>query len=284
MPPNDCPAQLNDLGVQRIHEGGVILHLGREHPGSDDSGSGQVEGHPTIIDGPSIQFCPLFSPSIETRGRKALRSIGFGVVPTVPAVASEFGTVELVSGSVADARSLAEAHLAVALPRRWRHVQGVARQGERIAHLFGTEGDPLVAACWLHDIGYAPALATTGFHPLDGANALCRLGWDDRTCALVARHSCAIREAELRGVEREVSQFPDEGSELRDALWFCDMTTSPDGEPVTVEDRLSEILVRYGEGSIVYDFIVAARDELLGAVERTLAKLEEFGSADVWLG
>ena len=28
--------------------------------------------------------------------------------------------------------------------------------------------DELVASCWLHDIGYAPALRYTGFHPLDG--------------------------------------------------------------------------------------------------------------------
>jgi hypothetical protein len=32
--------------------------------------------------------------------------------------------------------------------------------------------DDLVAAAWLHDIGYAPELAKTGFHPLDGSAAL----------------------------------------------------------------------------------------------------------------
>jgi hypothetical protein len=26
----------------------------------------------------------------------------------------------------------------------------------------------LIAAAWLHDIGYAPGLPETGFHPLDG--------------------------------------------------------------------------------------------------------------------
>lgn len=174
---------------------------------------------------------------------------------------------------MASARSLAEAQLATALPRRWRHVQGVALQGAQIAYAFGAEGDSLVAACWLHDIGYAPSLAATGFHPLDGALFLSGAGWDDRICALVARHSCSIREARLRGLEHELSRFPDEGSALRDALWFCDMTTNPDGELVTIEDRLSEILSRYGEGSIVYDFIIEARDDLCGSVERTKTKL-----------
>ncbi|MFE2999354.1 HD domain-containing protein [Nocardia sp. NPDC059246] len=187
-----------------------------------------------------------------------------------------------MSELVRDARNLAEVHLATALPRRWRHVNGVARQGTRIASAFGVEADVLVAACWLHDIGYAPSLATTGFHPLDGAVFLRDCGWDERLCALVARHSCAIREATLRGLEDELLVFDDESSPLRDALWFCDMTTSPDGDLVAFEGRLSEILARYGAGSIVYNFIHSARNELLAAVERTEARIIH-GSADVGL-
>ena len=30
----------------------------------------------------------------------------------------------------------------------------------------------MTAAAWLHDIGYAPAVDDTGFHPLDGARYL----------------------------------------------------------------------------------------------------------------
>lgn len=171
------------------------------------------------------------------------------------------------------ARDLAEVHLAEALPRRWQHVQGVARQGARIADSIGTEGDTLVAACWLHDIGYAPSIAATGFHPLDGAMFLQAEGWDERICALVAHHSCAIREAGLRGLDSATAKFADEHSALRDALWYCDMTTSPDGDAVSIDTRLSEILARYGKGSVVYDFIVAAREDLVGAVERTCANL-----------
>ncbi|MEU6584111.1 HD domain-containing protein [Nocardia sp. NPDC046763] len=188
-----------------------------------------------------------------------------------------------MSELVSDARNLAEVHLGTALPRRWRHVNGVARQGTWIASAFGVEADTLVAACWLHDVGYAPPLASTGFHPLDGATFLRDHGWDERICALVAHHSCAIREARLRGLENELLTFEDENSPLRDALWFCDMTTSPDGDLVGVEQRLSEILSRYGEGSIVYDFIQAARDDLLAAVERTETRIV-CGSADVRLG
>lgn len=70
------------------------------------------------------------------------------------------------------ARDLAMWELAEALPRRWRHVQAVAARVERLSGLPGVSGEVLVAAAWLHDIGYALRLAATGFHPLDGAKFL----------------------------------------------------------------------------------------------------------------
>jgi hypothetical protein len=44
--------------------------------------------------------------------------------------------------------------------------------------------DVLVAAAWLHDVGYAPELAVTGFHPLDGAQHLEAAGFGRRIAAL----------------------------------------------------------------------------------------------------
>jgi HD superfamily phosphodiesterase len=35
-----------------------------------------------------------------------------------------------------------------------------------------TRPDLLEAAAWLHDIGYSPEIAVSGFHPLDGARYL----------------------------------------------------------------------------------------------------------------
>lgn len=47
----------------------------------------------------------------------------------------------------------------------------------------------------LHYIEYTPALATTGFHPLDGARYLRdRETADERLVGLVANHSCAVLE------------------------------------------------------------------------------------------
>jgi len=62
------------------------------------------------------------------------------------------------------ARDLTRRLLAEPLPRRWAHSQGVGRKAESIAYLVGEDAGILVCAAWLHDIGYAPALVTTGMH------------------------------------------------------------------------------------------------------------------------
>ena len=70
------------------------------------------------------------------------------------------------------AHQLARALLQDSLPRRWAHVQGVAARARSLAPVLGENADLLQAAAWLHDIGYAPGLATTGLHQLDGARYL----------------------------------------------------------------------------------------------------------------
>jgi hypothetical protein len=47
---------------------------------------------------------------------------------------------------------------------------------------------------------------------------------------LVAHHSCAVIEAEERGLAHVLTRgFTRPAQPLADALTFCDMTTSPDG-------------------------------------------------------
>ena len=62
------------------------------------------------------------------------------------------------------------------LGRRWMHVRGVARLAEVVGQAMGDESEVLVAAAYLHDIGYAAELAQTGFHPLDGARFVRSMG------------------------------------------------------------------------------------------------------------
>jgi integrase len=118
---------------------------------------------------------------------------------------------------VEDAAALAESKLALVLPRRWRHVRSVARRARWVAKTLGLLDD-LVAAAWLHDIGYAPDLAVTGFHPLDGARYLRRAGVDGQVVSLVGYHSCAQIEAGVRGLSGQLAaEFSPADPSLADA-------------------------------------------------------------------
>jgi hypothetical protein len=175
---------------------------------------------------------------------------------------------------VAEAYELARRCLSETLPRRWLHVQGVAARARKVSVTVDmADRDLLVSAAILHDIGYAPEIALTGFHALDGARYLAACGAPKRLCALVAHHSCAYREAELRGLSAELSEWVDEEGSVRDSLWWADMTTTPDGEITNVESRIEEIEKRYGPEDLVTFFIRQAKPELIGAVERTESRI-----------
>src|SRR5271170_5679461 len=122
------------------------------------------------------------------------------------------------------AERLARTLLERALPRRWAHVQGVAARARCLAPTIGEEADLLEAAAWLHDIGYLPELARTGLHGLDGGRYLRDVQHADQMlCRLVAYHSCAVIEAEERGLADLLrSEFAPAPESLADALTFCD--------------------------------------------------------------
>ncbi len=166
---------------------------------------------------------------------------------------------------------LARSLLCQPLPRRWSHSQGVAARAAVLAPAVGKDDVVLRLAAVLHDVGYAPSLAVTGFHPLDGARYLRDRGdVDGRVVRLAANHSFALLEAEERGVREElVDEFPLLGEPLLvDALVFCDMTTTPDGDVTTYEARTTEIRGRYGDDSIVGRFIRRAAPEIHASVQR----------------
>jgi predicted hydrolase (HD superfamily) len=148
--------------------------------------------------------------------------------------------------NVDEAAELARGMLEAVLPRRWRHVTSVARRARWVAGQLSLSDD-LVSAAWLHDVGYAPELVDTGFHPLDGARYLRASAVDEAVVSLVAYHSCARIEADVRGLsELLASEFSRGDPVLTDALLYCDMTTGPDGDYVRPADRLVEIRGRYG--------------------------------------
>ena len=172
------------------------------------------------------------------------------------------------------AGQLAQVLLQEPLPRRWAHIQGVAARARGLAPVLGADADLLEAAAWLHDIGYAPSLAATGLHALDGARYMRDAQHADAMlCRLVAHHSCAIIEAEERGLADVLGlEFEPAPDALSGVLTFCDMTTSPDGELVPAEQRLAEIQQRYGPGHLVSRSIRRATPMIIRAVEQVRDK------------
>ncbi|MFJ4899446.1 MULTISPECIES: HD domain-containing protein [unclassified Streptomyces] len=182
-----------------------------------------------------------------------------------------------MGGSMANwARAVAEAELSGPLPRRWAHSLGVSRRAARVAEAMEGASELLFSAAILHDVGYAPRLAVTGFHSLDGARFLRDThAVDERLVRLVANHSFALLEAEERGLRAVLeAEFPLlDDQRLVDALVYCDMTTTPDGEVTSVEARLAEIAARYGAGSLVGHFIRRAEPDIIAAVRRVESAL-----------
>jgi hypothetical protein len=180
--------------------------------------------------------------------------------------------------AVDDARELCRSLLAVELPRRWAHSEGVARQAARIAPAVRDHRALIEASAWLHDIGYAAPLADSGFHPLDGARHLRDLGFGDRRLwTLVAHHTCALIEAEERGLDGVLAtEFPIDAVDpfAVSALTYCDMTTGPDGMAVDVEHRIEEILSRYRPDDVVHRSISRAAPTLRAQVGEVSVILE----------
>jgi hypothetical protein len=135
-----------------------------------------------------------------------------------------------------------------------------------VGRILGDQADVVEAAAWLHDVGYAEPLVDSGFHPLDGARYLrdARVG-DRRLWTLVAHHTCALVEAQERGLDEELSaEFPsdDVAPFAVAALTYCDMTTGPDGRRVDVDERIAEILDRYPADHVVHRAISRAAPRL----------------------
>lgn len=132
---------------------------------------------------------------------------------------------------------------------RWLHTQGVVERAREVGRaLARPDAEVLVAAAYLHDVGYAPELRKTGLHPLDGARFVRGCG-RERLAGLVAFHGSARAEAIERGLSDELCAFTDERSMVSRALTYCDLTSDTEGRLVEPAERLAGIRSRYGAGS-----------------------------------
>jgi HD superfamily phosphodiesterase len=96
------------------------------------------------------------------------------------------------------ARRLAEVRLA-SLATRLAHVRGVAVAAERLVERIDPlEAESLVAAAWLHDVGYSPSVRSTGFHSIDGAVFVRAEGFPALVVSLVASSTSGRRRRWIR--------------------------------------------------------------------------------------
>ncbi|MFD9666594.1 HD domain-containing protein [Rhodococcus sp. NPDC059968] len=135
-------------------------------------------------------------------------------------------------------------------PARADHSAGVAARALALTPTVpAADRDTLMAAAWLHDIGYAAELRETGFHPLDGAHYLRAHGWPSQVCDLVAHHSGARFVAAVTGLGDPLSRYGFVEDAVSDALTVADQTTGPHGEELSLNQRLREKLDRHGPDS-----------------------------------
>lgn len=135
-------------------------------------------------------------------------------------------------------------------PERLAHSAAVAGRARKlVATVPQSAVETLVAAGWLHDIGYSSQLRDTGFHPLDGANFLRREGWPEAVCTLVAHHSGSRFVARIHGLDDRLCEFEFTEDPPSDALAVADNTAGPNGTVMTVEERLRDKLARHGPDS-----------------------------------
>lgn len=164
--------------------------------------------------------------------------------------------------------------LAKEFPKRWEHSQGVAMKAAYLADrlpLTSHEKELLVNAAWMHDIGYA---YNRGFnwHPLDGAVTLRR--WEmPEIASLIAWHSTAQEEAEIIGLSLALSSYPHPTGLVPDALTYADMTVGSAGQPLTPDERLTDVVKSHGRNSPQATAIHAAWDRLGDVFTRVDAAL-----------
>ncbi|WP_234816684.1 MULTISPECIES: HD domain-containing protein [Mycolicibacterium] len=189
-----------------------------------------------------------------------------------------------MSGTLADkARGLATC-LMHEQPDRLSHLTGVAARCEALSAAVPPAAvDALVAAGWLHDIGYLPLLGRTGFHPLDGALYLREHGWRDDICALVAHHSGSRFVARVRGLDETLGVFEFVEDESSDVLTVADNTALQDGSFITVSERLREKLARHGPNSPGALANPARDDYIRAASVRVRSRLAGHGRSDPYL-
>lgn len=131
---------------------------------------------------------------------------------------------------------------------RMQHCRGVAEKMKEMTEnnpeKYPYDPEEMYVLGLLHDVGYG-LCACGPEHPEVGANALKRSGY--KYWKEVLYHS------------RPNTPYKSPALEL---LNYCDLTVGPNGEDMTVPERVGDISVRYGQGSSQVENALQMIDEL----------------------
>lgn len=114
---------------------------------------------------------------------------------------------------------------------RMHHILAVASKMKELAPQYGVDPEEAFALGFFHDIGYEIAEKQSE-HARDGAMLLFRQGYK------------YWKEIAFHGMPQDTYDSP-----MLRLLNFADLTTGPNGENMTIEQRIEDIAVRYGKGS-----------------------------------
>ena len=172
------------------------------------------------------------------------------------------------------------------LPARRQHSLAVGARVVQMCGLLHPEmEEALIPAGYLHDIGYATDIRVTGLHQIDGARWVANhFPHADLTARLIAHHSLAVHEASERHLLVDLlDEFPSLTSNAEDEalsiLTYADMTTSPHGTPISVDERFRDIYSRYSTSGIVPRAMRKAEPGVRATVRVVQERMESRASA-----
>ncbi len=179
--------------------------------------------------------------------------------------------VSPLSWDVSTARAAAFAHLSN-LDARWKHVESVGTMAESWLRLRRIPEYVAVAA-WVHDIGHGPLVRETGFSPLDGALFLDSVAAPPTVVSLVAYQAEAMTEADERGLAHELARFAPPLPSDVDVLTLLELSVDPHGQPITPQERVDDILLRYELASPVRRAVERSHSQLLASSARAAVRV-----------
>lgn len=143
-------------------------------------------------------------------------------------------------------------------PERVSHSKKVAELAKEIASkrkFSQDEIEMVFIAALLHDIGYSDDFKFADFHPVDGYYYLMANGWSRVYQYVALFHTFSKELAEMSRKDLSTMYkdkvLTEEELEILDIVTEADFMVNGNGNIVSKEERLQDIILRYGENSLL---------------------------------